>query len=54
VVNDEVFRLIALDGEPTPSIIDVLEHAVSIGDMTKPWGYASAGNPAGTTISCNV
>ena len=40
LVNDEVFRLIALDGEPTPSIIDVVEHAVSIGDMSKPWGLA--------------
>ncbi len=38
VVNDEVFRLISLDGEPTPSIIDVTEHAIGIGDMTKPWG----------------
>jgi aspartate/methionine/tyrosine aminotransferase len=38
LVNDEVFRLIALDGEPTPSIVDLVEHAVSIGDMTKPWG----------------
>ncbi len=38
VVNDELFRLISLDGEPTPSIIDVTEHAVCLGDMTKPWG----------------
>ncbi|HET8840656.1 MAG TPA: aminotransferase class I/II-fold pyridoxal phosphate-dependent enzyme, partial [Ktedonobacteraceae bacterium] len=38
VVNDEVFRLIALDGEPIPSIIDVVENAVCIGDMAKPWG----------------
>jgi aspartate/methionine/tyrosine aminotransferase len=38
LVNDEVFRLIALDGEPAPSIIDVVEHAISIADMTKPWG----------------
>lgn len=38
LVNDEVFRLIALDGKPAPSIIDVAENAVSIGDMTKPWG----------------
>ena len=38
VVNDELFRLISLDGEPTPSIIDVTEHAICIGDMTKPWG----------------
>ncbi len=38
VVNDELFRLIALDGEPTPSIIDVTENAIGIGDMTKPWG----------------
>ncbi len=38
VINDEVFRLIALDGESTPSIIDIAEHAISIGDMSKPWG----------------
>ena len=38
VVNDEVFRLIALDGEPSPSIIDVTADAISIGDMSKPWG----------------
>ncbi len=38
VVNDELFRLIALDGEPAPSIIDVAENALCIGDMTKPWG----------------
>jgi aspartate/methionine/tyrosine aminotransferase len=38
LVNDEVFRLIALDDEPLPSIVDVVENAVSIGDMTKPWG----------------
>lgn len=38
LVNDEVFRLIALDGEPSPSVVDVVEDAVSIGDMTKPWG----------------
>jgi len=38
LVNDEVFRLITLDGEPLPSIVDVVENAVSIGDMTKPWG----------------
>ncbi len=38
LVNDEVFRLIALDGEPMPSIVDLVDHAVSIGDMTKPWG----------------
>lgn len=38
VVNDELFRLITLDGEPTPSIIDVAEHAICLGDMTKPWG----------------
>jgi aspartate/methionine/tyrosine aminotransferase len=38
LVNDEVFRLIALDGKPLPSIVDVIEDAVSIGDMTKPWG----------------
>jgi aspartate/methionine/tyrosine aminotransferase len=38
LVNDELFRLIALDGEPAPSIIDVAEHAICIGDMTKPWG----------------
>jgi aspartate/methionine/tyrosine aminotransferase len=38
LVNDEVFRLIALDGEPMPSVVDLVEHAISIGDMTKPWG----------------
>jgi aspartate/methionine/tyrosine aminotransferase len=38
VVNDEVFRPIALDGEPTPSIIDIAENTICIGDMTKPWG----------------
>ncbi len=38
LVNDEVFRLIALDDEPLPSVVDVIEDAVSIGDMTKPWG----------------
>jgi len=38
LVNDEVFRLITLDGEPLPSVVDVVEDAVSIGDMTKPWG----------------
>ena len=37
-VSDEVFRLIALDGTPAPSVIDVIEQAVVIGDMTKPWG----------------
>lgn len=38
LVIDEVFRMIALDGEPTPSIVDVVENALSIGDMSKPWG----------------
>lgn len=38
VVNDELFCLIALDGEPALSIIDVVESAVCIGDMTKLWG----------------
>jgi aspartate/methionine/tyrosine aminotransferase len=38
LVNDEVFRLISLDGEPMPSVADFVEYAVSIGDMTKPWG----------------
>jgi aspartate/methionine/tyrosine aminotransferase len=38
LVNDEVFRLITLDDEPLPSIVDVVENAISIGDMTKPWG----------------
>ncbi len=38
LVNDEVFRLITLDDEPLPSVVDVVENAVSIGDMTKPWG----------------
>jgi aspartate/methionine/tyrosine aminotransferase len=37
-VSDEVFRLIALDGAPAPSVIDVIENAVVIADMTKPWG----------------
>jgi aspartate/methionine/tyrosine aminotransferase len=30
--------LIALDGVTAPSVIDVIEDAVVIGDMTKPWG----------------
>jgi aspartate/methionine/tyrosine aminotransferase len=38
LVNDEVFRLISLDGEPMPSVVDLVEHAAAIGDMTKPWG----------------
>jgi len=38
LVNDEVFRPIALDDESLPSVVDVVENAVSIGDMTKPWG----------------
>jgi aspartate/methionine/tyrosine aminotransferase len=38
LVNDELFRLIALDGEPIPSIIDVAENAICLGDMSKPWG----------------
>ncbi len=38
LVSDEVFRLIALDGAAAPSVIDVVEQAVVIGDMTKPWG----------------
>ena len=38
LVNDEVFRPITLDDETVPSIVDVVENAVSIGDMTKPWG----------------
>ncbi len=38
LVNDEVFRLITLDDEPLPSVVDIVEDAVSIGDMTKPWG----------------
>ena len=38
LVNDEVFRLIALNGDPMPSLVDIVENAVSIGDMTKPWG----------------
>jgi aspartate/methionine/tyrosine aminotransferase len=37
-VSDEVFRLIALDGPPAPSAIDVVDQAVVIGGMTKPWG----------------
>ena len=38
LVNDEVFRPIVLNDEALPSIVDVVENAVSIGDMTKPWG----------------
>ncbi len=38
LINDEVFRLIPLEGEAAPSIVDVVENAISIGDMTKPWG----------------
>ena len=38
LINDEVFRLISLEEEPLPSVVDVIEDAVSIGDMTKPWG----------------
>jgi aspartate/methionine/tyrosine aminotransferase len=38
LVNDEVFRLITLDDEAVPSVVDVVENEVSIGDMTKPWG----------------
>jgi aspartate/methionine/tyrosine aminotransferase len=38
VVSDEVFQLIELDGAAAPSFIDVVEDAVVIGDMTKPWG----------------
>jgi aspartate/methionine/tyrosine aminotransferase len=38
LVNDEVFRLIALNGDPMPSLVDNVENAISIGDMTKPWG----------------
>jgi aspartate/methionine/tyrosine aminotransferase len=38
LVSDEVFRLSALDGTAAPSAIDVVEHAVVIGDMTKSWG----------------
>jgi aspartate/methionine/tyrosine aminotransferase len=37
-VSDEVFRLIALDGTPAPSAVDVIDSAVVIADMTKPWG----------------
>jgi len=38
LINDEVFRLIALNGDPMPSLVDNVENAISIGDMTKPWG----------------
>ena len=38
LVNDEVFRPITLDDEQISSVVDVVENAVSIGDMTKPWG----------------
>ncbi len=38
VVNDEIFRPIALDDAPIPSIIDVAENVVCVGDMAKPWG----------------
>lgn len=38
LVNDEVFRVITLESEPMPSIVDLVENAVSIGDMSKPWG----------------
>jgi aspartate/methionine/tyrosine aminotransferase len=38
LVNDEVFRLVALDGAPMPSVVDLVDYAVSIGDMSKPWG----------------
>jgi aspartate/methionine/tyrosine aminotransferase len=39
LVSDEVFRPIALDGPPMPSAADLAESAVSIGDMSKPWGF---------------
>lgn len=38
VVSDEVFRLIALDGTVAPSAANIIEQAIVIGDMTKPWG----------------
>jgi aspartate/methionine/tyrosine aminotransferase len=38
VVSDEVFRLITFDSAAAPSVIDVVEDSVVIGDMTKPWG----------------
>ncbi|QBD74578.1 aminotransferase class I/II-fold pyridoxal phosphate-dependent enzyme [Ktedonosporobacter rubrisoli] len=38
IVSDEVFRLITLDGTTAPSFIDVVEQAVVLGDMSKPWG----------------
>jgi aspartate/methionine/tyrosine aminotransferase len=38
LVSDEVFRLIALDGTPIPPLVDVVENAISLGDMSKPWG----------------
>jgi aspartate/methionine/tyrosine aminotransferase len=37
-VCDEVFRLIVPGGTPATSAIDVVENAVEIADMTKPWG----------------
>jgi aspartate/methionine/tyrosine aminotransferase len=39
LVSDEVFRPIALDGPPMPSAADLSERAVSIGDISKPWGF---------------
>jgi aspartate/methionine/tyrosine aminotransferase len=38
LVSDEVFRPIALDGSPMPSAADLSDQAVSIGDVSKPWG----------------
>ncbi|MHB1510817.1 MAG: aminotransferase class I/II-fold pyridoxal phosphate-dependent enzyme [Acidimicrobiales bacterium] len=38
VLSDEVFRQIDLVGLPLPSVLDLGEGGVAIGDMTKPWG----------------
>lgn len=38
LASDEVFRPIALDGTPMPSAVTLSERAVSIGDLSKPWG----------------
>ena len=38
VLSDEVFRQIGLVGPPLPSVMDLGEGGVAVGDMTKPWG----------------
>ncbi len=38
VLSDEVFRQINLVGPSLPSVLDLGEGGVAIGDMTKPWG----------------